>query len=253
MDESLYLGNTMQKPWQATILTLFPEMFPGPLAYTLPGKAAQQGIWGLDAFNIRDFAQDKHRTVDDTPYGGGAGMVLRADILEKALLSIKEKDAEQKRKRPFYYLSPRGEVFSQKKAYDLSQEEGVILLCGRYEGVDARFLEYYDIPELSIGDYVLCGGEVASYVILEACIRLLPGVIGTEASLSEESFEGGLLEYPQYTRPSVWQGLEVPSVLTSGNHEAVRTWRHAKAQEVTQHKRPDLWQEWVKTHRKNEK
>lgn len=244
---------SFNNPWQATVLTLFPEMFPGPLVHTLPGKAAQQGIWGLDAVNIRDFAEDKHRTVDDTPYGGGAGMVLRADILEKALLFVKEKDTQQNKKRPFYYLSPRGEVFSQKKAYDLSKEKGIILLCGRYEGIDARFLEYYDIPEISIGDYVLCGGEVASYVILEACIRLLPGVIGTEVSFSEESFEEGLLEYPQYTRPSMWNNLEVPNILRSGNHEGIRAWRHTKAMEVTQQRRPDLWQKWVKTHEKKEK
>lgn len=230
--------------WHATVLTLFPEMFPGPLGTSLPQKAKEKGLWTLDTVNIRDYAEDKHRHVDDTPYGGGAGMVMRADILGKAL-----KDAQKKAppSRPPYYLSPRGTPFRQQKAHELAHKPGIILICGRYEGIDERFLQHFQVEEISLGDFVLFGGEVAAMAVLETCIRLLPGAIGTERSLAEESFAESLLEYPHYTRPRVWEGNEVPPLLLSGDHEKIQQWRREHSEIVTRERRPDLWERHLKT------
>ncbi len=221
--------------WQATVLTLYPDLFPGSLGCSLAGRALKNKIWQLDTINIRDFAEDKHGTVDDTPYGGGAGMVLKADIVGKAL------DTLDLQKRPCYYLSPRGAVFTQEHAQTLAEADGVVLLCGHFEGIDARILEHYPITELSIGDYVLSGGETAALVVLDAAVRLLPGVMGDDTSAHEESFSNGLLEYPHYTRPAEWRGLSVPEILRSGNHGAVAQWRQQQAEALTQARRPDLW------------
>ncbi len=225
--------------WKVTVLTLFPEMFPGTLGFSLAQKALSLGLWSLDVINIRDFALDRHRSVDDTPFGGGAGMVLRPDVLENALESVLK--TSQTKNPALFYLSPRGQVFKQKTASTFLSTPEIIFICGRYEGLDQRFLDYYKIQELSIGDYVLFGGEVAAQVVLETCIRLLPGVIGTEDSLCEESFTKGLLEYPHYTRPFLWKGISVPDVLTSGHHEAIRSWRRLQSEDITQKRRPDLW------------
>ena len=226
-----------RKTWQAHVLTLFPDMFPGPLGHSVTGRGLEAGIWSLETQNIRSFANNKHRNVDDTPTGGGPGMVMRADVAAAAI------DAAQAALPgvPTFYLSPRGELFDQAKARDLSEGTGIILLCGRFEGVDERVLEARDIQELSVGDYVLAGGEVAAMAVLEACVRLLPGVVGTAASTQEESFDQGLLEYPHYTRPAVWEGRAIPPVLTSGNHGNIRQWRRAKAENLTKARRPDLW------------
>ncbi len=224
-------------PWIARILTLFPEMFPGPLAHSLAGKAAEAGLWRLETIAIRDFATDRHRTVDDTPFGGGAGMVMRPDILDAAL-SAAGADAPN---LPAIYLSPRGRRFDQALARELAAGPGVILLCGRYEGIDERVIEARALREISLGDFVLSGGEPAAIALVDACLRLLPGVLGAEATLREESFEGGLLEYPHYTRPASWQGRIVPEVLISGHHEKIRAWRRAQAEAATKSRRPDLW------------
>ena len=220
--------------WTATVYTLFPAMFPGPLGQSLAGKALDQGRWSLDVRDIRDAASDKHRTVDDTPFGGGAGMVMRPDVLDAA---IGPDDA-----RPLIYLSPRGPALTQSRVRALSTGPGVRLLCGRYEGVDQRLLDARNAEEISIGDYVLSGGELPALVLLDSCVRLLPGVMGAAASADEESFSAGLLEYPQYTRPADWCGRAVPEILLSGHHAAIATWRRQQAEELTQRRRPDLWQ-----------
>jgi tRNA (guanine37-N1)-methyltransferase len=227
----------MRPPWTARILTILPEIFPGPLGVSLIGKALDQGVWALDVMDIRDFALDKHRSVDDTPAGGGPGMVMRADVIGPAL------DAAMK-KAPganLIYLSPRGAPLTQKKAHELSTGPGVTLMCGRFEGLDQRVLEARDIEEISIGDFVLAGGEVAACVLIEACVRLLPDVLGDADSLVSESFEQGLLEYPQYTRPREWEGFEIPDVLLSGDHKKIAEWRREQAENITQKRRPDLW------------
>lgn len=221
--------------WRAVVLTLFPEMFPGPLAHSLAGKALVRGDWALDAVNIRDHATDRHATVDDTPFGGGAGMVMRADVVDRAL------DAAADARGPVIYLSPRGAPLTQDRVRALAAEPAVTLLCGRYEGVDHRLIEERGLEEISIGDYVLSGGETAALVLLDACVRLLPGVLGDPDSLAEESFERGLLEYPHFTRPAEWKGRQVPDVLLSGNHAAIARWRLAQAEAVTKARRPDLW------------
>ena len=218
--------------WRATIFTLFPAMFPGPLGQSLAGKALGNQ-WALDVRDIRAAALDKHRTVDDTPFGGGVGMVMRADVLDAA---IGADDA-----RPLLYLSPRGAALTQARVRDLAAGPGVRLLCGRYEGVDQRLLDARGAEEVSIGDYVLSGGELPALVLLDACIRLLPGVMGAAASADEESFSAGLLEYPQYTRPAVWQGRDIPEILLSGHHAAIAAWRRQQAEELTRRRRPDLW------------
>jgi tRNA (guanine37-N1)-methyltransferase len=226
-----------ETPWTAQVLTIFPEMFPGPLGQSLAGKALEEGLWALDVLDIRDFARDKHRAVDDAPFGGGAGMVMRPDVIDAALQAAKAKDAAG----PLIYLSPRGRLLSQEGVRTLAEGPGVTLLCGRYEGVDQRVLDAHGVAELSIGDYVLSGGEPAALVLIDAAVRLLPGVMGNEASPAEETFERGLLEYPHYTRPAEWQGRGVPEVLVSGHHEKVRRWRQAQAEEITKERRPDLW------------
>ena len=220
--------------WRATVLTLFPEMFPGPLGLSLAGRALASSLWSLESVNIRDFATDRHRTVDDTPFGGGAGMVLRPDVLDAAIAAVADD-------RPLLCLTPRGVPFTQSDAARLASGPGVILLAGRYEGVDQRVIEARAMREISIGDYVLSGGELPALVVLDACVRLLPGVMGAADSADEESFAANLLEYPHYTRPAEWQGRAVPEVLLSGHHEAVAAWRHAEAERLTRARRPDLW------------
>jgi len=223
---------------RATILTLFPEMFPGALGHSLIGKALKDGLWHLDALNIRDFATDKHASVDDTPYGGGAGMVMRADVVDAAIRGAEAQFGAPSRK---IYLSPRGRVLDQALVKELAAERHLLLLCGRYEGVDQRVLDAQSMEEISIGDFVLAGGEVAAMLLLEAVVRLLPGVLGNAATTDEESFESGLLEYPHYTRPAVWQGREVPEILLSGHHDKVKKWRLGQAEAITKERRPDLW------------
>jgi tRNA (guanine37-N1)-methyltransferase len=219
--------------WQATILTLFPDTFPGPLAASLAGKALHNGIWSLDTNDIRSAGIGRHRSVDDTPFGGGAGMVMRPDVVDSAIDQVSDG-------RPLVYLTPRGRPFRQSDATRLAAGPGVILLCGRYEGVDQRVIDSREAEEISIGDYVLSGGELAAMVVLDACIRLLPGVMGAAESAVEESFTAGLLEYPHYTRPAEWQGHPVPGVLLSGDHAAIARWRQAQAEQVTRARRPDL-------------
>ena len=227
-----------QAPWTARVLTVFPEMFPGPLGLSLAGKALEKGLWALDVLDIRDFARDKHRSVDDTPFGGSAGMVLRPDVVDAALAAAAARTGEA---TPVIYLSPRGRLLTQARVRELAAGPGAVLLCGRYEGVDQRVLEAREIVEVSVGDYVLSGGEPAAHVLIDAVVRLLPGVLGNAASPAEESFERGLLEHPHYTRPAQWQGRLVPEVLLSGHHENIRRWRLQQAEEITRQRRPDLW------------
>ncbi len=220
--------------WRTAVLTLFPDMFPGPLAHSLAGRALQAGVWSLDAVNIRAFARDRHRTVDDTPFGGGAGMVLRPDVVDAAIASVADR-------RPIVFLTPRGRTMTQRDVERYAEAPGAILLCGRYEGVDQRVIDAHGMEEVSIGDYVLSGGELAALVLLDATVRLLPGVMGAADSAVDESFAQHLLEYPHYTRPAEWQGRRVPDVLLSGHHQAVAAWRRAEAERVTRERRPDLW------------
>jgi tRNA (guanine37-N1)-methyltransferase len=220
--------------WRATVLTIFPEMLPGPLAFSLAGKALQAGVWSLETVDIRDFARDKHRSVDDAPFGGGPGMVMRPDVLDAAIAGAGGIG-------PLILLSPRGKPLDQQRVRALSEGPGVTLVCGRFEGVDQRVLEARNVEELSLGDFVLSGGEPAAIALLDACVRLLPGVLGCPETLAEESFSDGLLEYPHYTRPQVWQDRAVPEVLVSGNHQRVRGWRRAESERLTQERRPDLW------------
>jgi tRNA (guanine37-N1)-methyltransferase len=223
--------------WRATILTIFPEMFPGPLGLSLAGKALAAGLWALEAVDIRAHANDKHRSVDDTPAGGGPGMVMRADVLARAVdAAVAPTD-----RRPRLVMSPRGVPLTQARVAALAEGEGAVILCGRFEGIDERLIEGRGFEEVSIGDYVLSGGEIAALVLLDACVRLLPGVMGKEASSAEESFSQGLLEYPQYTRPQLWEGRPIPAVLTCGDHAKVEAWRRAEAERLTRARRPDLW------------
>lgn len=222
----------------ATILTLYPEMFPGPLGLSLAGRAMAQGRWSLDAVQIRDFATDRHRSVDDTPAGGGAGMVMRADVLAAAI----DAHADD---RPLIAMTPRGRPLAQERVRALAQGPGVTILCGRFEGIDQRLFDARGIEEVSIGDYVLSGGEVGALVLLDACVRLLPGVMGAASSGDEESFESGLLEYPHYTRPFEWEGRTIPEVLRSGDHAKIAAWRKAQAEIVTRSRRPDLWERHI--------
>jgi tRNA (guanine37-N1)-methyltransferase len=223
--------------WHASVLTLFPEMFPGPLGQSLAGRALRDGRWAIDSLDIRSFATDRHRTVDDTPFGGGAGMVMRPDVLDAALGAALAAGPD----RPTVYLTPRGRRLDQAMVRDFAAGPGLVLLCGRYEGVDERVIEARGLQEVSIGDYVLSGGEPAAMVLLDACVRLLPGVMGAAESGVEESFSNGLLEYPHYTRPAEWQGRAVPPVLLSGHHAEVARWRQAEAERITRERRPDLW------------
>jgi tRNA (guanine37-N1)-methyltransferase len=221
--------------WRATVLTLFPEMFPGPLGISLAGRALASDIWRLDVRDIRASATDRHRSVDDTPAGGGPGMVLRADILAAAI------DAASAPEQPRLLMSPRGRPLTQQRVMELAQGAGPLIVCGRFEGVDQRVIEARGLEEVSIGDYVLSGGELGAMVLIDACVRLLPGVMGKLASGTEESFSDGLLEYPQYTRPQTFEGIGIPEVLTSGDHARVEAWRRAQAESLTQSRRPDLW------------
>jgi len=230
-------GATGSSPaWDATVITLLPDCFPGPLGTSLAGQALSDGIWSLETIALRDFGIGKHANVDDTPAGGGAGMVLRADVVGPAI----EAAQSQNPKAPLLYMSPRGAPFTQKMAETWSKGPGLSLLAGRFEGVDQRVLDAFDIQEVSIGDYVLSGGEIAAMTILDACIRLLPGVMGQPQSLDEESFSNGLLEYPHYTRPRSWQGRDIPDVLLSGDHQKIADWRRAEAETITEARRPDL-------------
>jgi len=226
----------MTAPWQAQILTLFPEMFPGPLAHSLAGRALERGLWRLTAVDLRDFAEDRHRSVDDVPFGGGAGMVMRPDVVARAVDAVAATEPDL---APVY-LTPRGRPFDQALARKFAQAPGAMILCGRYEGVDQRVVEARGFDEVSVGDFVLSGGELGAMLLLDATLRLVPGVVGSEESLEEESFSAGLLEYPHYTRPQNWEGRTVPEVLLSGHHARIRAWRRERALEVTRQRRPDL-------------
>ena len=226
--------------FQAQVFTLYPEFFPGPLAKGLYGKALSNKLWNLNVVNIRDAATDKHKTVDDTPYGGGTGMLLKPDILARSL------DRRVKKDERIFYLSPRGKKFDQKFAKDLSKEKSISLICGHFEGVDERVLDTRNIEEISIGDYVLSGGETAALVVLDSILRLLPGVLGNEKSAIDETFENGLLEYPQYTKPQIWEEKPVPEVLLSGDHAKIKDWRLSQSEAITRDRRPDLWQKYKK-------
>ncbi len=229
--------------WRATVLTLFPEMFPGPLDVSLLGKARQKNLWALEVRDIREHGLGKHRTVDDTPAGGGPGMVMRADVACAAV------DAVERAGRPLVYLSPRGAPLTQARVKALSEGPGAILLCGRFEGLDQRAIEARDVEEISLGDFVLAGGEIAAMALIEATVRLIPGVLGAEASPEDESFSHGLLEYPQYTRPQSFEGREIPDVLLGGNHGEIARWRREAAEKLTKSRRPDLWTPYEKTKR----
>ena len=227
----------MRESWRASVLTLYPEMFPGPLGISLLGKALEKDLWSLETRDIREHGLGKHRTVDDTPAGGGPGMVLRADVAAAAIDAARAAGPE----RPAIYLSPRGAPLTQARVRTLAEGPGVILFCGRFEGLDERAIEARGLEEVSMGDFVLAGGEIAAMALIEASVRLIPGVLGAEASPAEESFEGGLLEYPQFTRPQSFEGREIPAVLTSGNHAEIARWRRAEAEALTKRRRPDLW------------
>ncbi len=226
-------------PFQAVVLTLFPDMFPGPLGASLAGKTLEDGLWHLETVDIRDFASDKHRSVDDAPFGGGAGMVMRPDVIDAALRHAHTNG------RPLICLTPRGRLFDQVLARDLAAADGVTLVCGRYEGIDQRVVDAWAMEEVSLGDFVLSGGEAAAMAVLDAVIRLLPGVMGSAESLAEESFVEGLLEYPHFTRPDVWDGRPVPEVLTSGHHKNIEAWRRDQAETITRSRRPDLWDRYA--------
>jgi tRNA (guanine37-N1)-methyltransferase len=234
------MGAEAAEIWRATVLTVFPEMFPGPLGMSLAGRGLERGLWAMDVLDIRDFARDKHRSVDDEPFGGGPGMVMRADVVDAALASVEDRPGL------VVYLTPRGRALDQALVRRLAEGPGVSLLCGRYEGIDQRVLDARDVEEVSVGDYVLSGGEPAAIALIDAVVRLLPGIMGNEESPAEESFETGLLEHPHYTRPADWQGRLVPEVLTSGHHEMVRRWRLGEAERITEQRRPDLWARYVK-------
>lgn len=231
----------MSEPvWTAQVLTLFPEMFPGPLGVSLAGKALDKGLWAMNVVQIRDYATDKHRNVDDTPSGGGPGMVMRADVLAAAIDDVTNEDW------PLVYLSPRGKRMDQEMIREFGAKKGITLLCGRFEGVDERVLEGRDIIEISLGDFVLSGGELAAMALVDAVVRTLPGVVGDADTLTEESFETGLLEYPHYTRPKVWEGREIPEVLQSGHHGKIKEWRQEQSEKLTKERRPDLWENYNK-------
>lgn len=226
------------------MLTLYPEMFPGPLGVSLAGKALSEGTWALDTVQIRDFAEGRHRMVDDTPSGGGAGMVMKADVVARALDSVADG-------RPMLLMTPRGTPLTQKRVRELAEGSGAIIVCGRFEGVDERVIEGRALEEISIGDYILSGGETAAIVLLDAVVRLLPGVMGNQQSGETESFETGLLEHPHYTRPQVWEDRAIPEILTSGNHGAIDRWRHEQAERITRERRPDLWDAYQEKRRRS--
>ena len=230
--------------WTARVFTLYPEVFPGLLNKGLYGKALEKKLWKLEIVNIRDSAEDKHKTVDDTPFGGGSGMLLKPDVLGKSL------DKNIKKKERIFYLSPKGKSFSQKMAKELSEEKTINFICGHFEGIDERILETRNIEEISIGDYILSGGESASLVIIDAVLRLIPGILGNNISKEEESFEKDLLEYPQYTKPQVWEKRSVPEVLLSGDHAKIKDWRLSQSKDITRRRRPDLWKKYLEKHKK---
>jgi tRNA (guanine37-N1)-methyltransferase len=229
--------------WRASVLTIFPEMFPGPLGLSLAGKALASGAWSLDVVDIRNFATDKHRTIDDTPAGGGPGMVMKADVLGRAI------DAVATDTRPRLLMSPRGTPLTQARIEALAGDTGVVLVCGRFEGIDERVVAARELEEVSVGDYVLSGGEIAAMALIDACVRLLPGVMGAAASGAEESFTEGLLEYPHYTRPQLWEGRPIPEILLSGDHAKIAAWRRAEAERLTRERRPDLWAAFLRRFR----
>ena len=226
--------------WQAQVYTLYPEVFPGPLSKGLYGKALSNKIWNLNVVNIRDAAEDKHRTVDDTPFGGGAGMLIKADVLAKSI------DQNKKEGERIFYLSPKGKKLDQQFAKELSQEKSVSLICGHFEGVDERILSTRNIEEISIGDFILSGGEIAAFVVFDSILRLLPGILGNDKSKNDESFENGLLEYPQYTKPQIWEKKSVPEVLLSGDHNKIKDWRLSQSEAITRVRRKDLWEKYKK-------
>jgi tRNA (guanine37-N1)-methyltransferase len=226
--------------WQAQVFTLYPEVFPGPLSKGLYGKALSKKLWNLNIVNIRDAAENKHKTVDDTPYGGGSGMLLKPDVLAKSL------DQNEIKGGRIIYLSPKGKKFDQNYAQELSDEKSISLICGHFEGVDERVLATRNIEEISIGDYVLSGGETAAFVVIDSVLRLLPGILGNENSKVDESFENGLLEYPQYTKPQIWEEKAVPEVLLSGDHSKIKDWRLSQSEAITRVRRPDLWEKYKK-------
>lgn len=233
-------GSAPQESWRAEVVTLFPEAFPGVLGLSLTGRARTEGLWNLQTIPLRDFGEGRHRNVDDTPAGGGAGMVMRADVMAAALRQVTPG-------LPMIYLSPRGAPFTQARARALAAGPGAALICGRFEGLDQRVIDAFGIEEISIGDYVLTGGELAAQVLIDACVRLIPRVLGNQASLAEESFSDGLLEHPQYTKPAQWEGRAIPEVLLSGDHAAVARWRHNEAERLTKERRPDLWRAYRET------
>ena len=226
--------------WKARIFTLYPEIFPGPLNKGLYGKALSNKIWNLDIINIRDSAKDKHKTVDDTPFGGGSGMLIKPDVLARSI------DQHVNKSEKIFYLSPKGKLFNQETVKSLSKEHCINLICGHFEGVDQRFLETRNIEEISVGDYILSGGETAALIIIDSILRLVPGILGNEKSVYEESFENRLLEYPQYTKPQLWEEKNIPDVLLSGDHSKIKDWRLSQSEAITRHRRPDLWQKYKK-------
>ncbi len=230
--------------WTARVFTLYPDVFPGPLSKGLYGKALKKKLWNIEVINIRDSANDKHKTVDDTPFGGGSGMLLKPDILGKSI------DENVKKGERIIYLSPKGKIFNQEIAKELSKEKNINLICGNFEGVDERILTSRNIEEISIGDYILSGGESASFVIIDSVLRLIPGVLGNDISKEEESFENGLLEYPQYTKPQIWEKKSVPEVLLSGDHAKIKDWRLSQSKDITRRRRPDLWKKYLEKDKK---
>ena len=226
--------------FKAKIFTLYPEYFPGPFDIGICKKAFEKKLWDLKLINIRDYADDKHKTVDDTPYGGGVGMLMRPDVVAKSL------DANLEEKETIYYLTPKGKIFNQNIAQDIVKKNNVNILCGHFEGVDQRVLDSRNVEEISIGDFILSGGEMASFVVLDTVLRLVPGVLGNLNSTKDESFENGLLEYPQYTKPQIWEKLSVPDILLSGDHNKIKSWRLSQSEAITRHRRPDLWQKYKK-------
>ena len=226
--------------WKARIFTLYPEIFPGPLNKGLYGKALSNKIWNLDIINIRDSAKDKHKTVDDTPFGGGSGMLIKPDVLARSI------DQHVNKSEKIFYLSPKGKLFNQETAKSLSKEHCINLICGHFEGIDQRLLETRNIEEISVGDYILSGGETAALIIIDSILRLVPGILGNEKSVYEESFENRLLEYPQYTKPQLWEEKNIPDVLLSGDHSKIKDWRLSQSEAITRHRRPDLWQKYKK-------
>jgi tRNA (guanine37-N1)-methyltransferase len=244
-------GLRLKGAWTAKIVTLFPEAFPGVLGLSLTGKALDMGLWALQTIDLRPFGIGKHRNVDEPPAGGGAGMVLRADVVGPALTEASVGTPLDRARWPVIYMSPRGKPFTQEMARRYAQAEGMTVLCGRFEGVDERVLEHFGVEEVSIGDFVLTGGEIAAQVLIDATVRLIPRVLGNQASTEEESFSDGLLEHPQYTRPTLWEGRAIPEILQSGHHAKIEAWKRVMAERLTKERRPDLWRAWCARHNRD--